>query len=275
VRHLGPHGLRVTILASGSTGNATLFEARGTRVLVDGGVSPRALLRAMHATSAGGRPQAIVLTHPHDDHLGYAPKLARDLRIPIYASQSTARSLPFGGVEIRRYSPRDPFVFGALTFRPVPSPHDAANVALVVDDGARRAGLATDLGEVTASVADHLHDVDVLMIESNHDVEMLRRGTYPHFLKRRVLSARGHLSNAQTHALLRRLSPRTHAVVLMHLSRANNTPELALESARDALDAREVTIEAAPSFGVRCIDVAPRALRSSEQLNLFAAHAAS
>src|SRR5207248_2673414 len=100
-----------------------------------------------------------------------------------------------------RFSPRDPFVIGALTFRPQPIPHDAANVALVVEEGPRRVGLATDLGEITGAVADHLRDVDVLMIESNHDVDMLERGTYPHFLKRRIRSARGHLSNMQTHAL--------------------------------------------------------------------------
>ena len=269
MQFLGPRSLRVTILASGSSGNATLFEARGTRVLVDGGVAPRTLMNALRATSAGGRPQAIVLTHAHDDHLGHAPTLARKLRIPIYASHSTARSLPFGGVEIRRFSPRDPFVLGALTFHPHPVPHDAANVALVVEEGVRRVGLATDLGEITAGVADHLRDVDVLMIESNHDVEMLRRGNYPHFLQRRILSARGHLSNAQTRALLEDLSPRTHAVMLMHLSRSNNSPELALEAARDALASREVTLEAAPTFGARCVSVAPRASRASEQLDLF------
>jgi phosphoribosyl 1,2-cyclic phosphodiesterase len=270
MHHLGPRDLRVTILASGSSGNATLFEARGTRVLVDGGVAPRTLTNLLHETGAGGRPQAIVLTHAHDDHLGHAPEMARKWRIPIYATHSTARSLPFGGVEIRRFSPRDPFVLGALTFRPWPVPHDAANVALVVEEGARRVGLATDLGEITAGVADHLHDVDVLMIESNHDVDMVRRSDYPHFLQRRILSARGHLSNVQTHALLRDLSPRTHAVVLMHLSRSNNATDIALEAARDALSSREVSIEAAPTMGARCLQVAPHCTRATEQLDLFA-----
>lgn len=271
MQFLGARCLRVTTLSSGSSGNATLFEARGTRVLVDAGVTPRGLERALRACNAGGRPQAIVLTHAHDDHLGWAPLLARKLRIPLYASPSTARALPFGvNVEIRRFSPRDPFQIGALRFHPQPIPHDAANVALVVDDGSRRVGLATDLGEVTPHVRDHLSDVDVLMIESNHDVQMLEGGSYPHFLKRRIRSPRGHLSNVQTHALLQQLSPRTHAVVLLHLSRSNNRPELALETARDAIGAREIALHVAPSVGIKTFDVAPHSARApAEQLALW------
>ncbi len=125
---------------------------------------------------------------------------------------------------------REPFTIGALTFRPMPLPHDAAQVALVIEGAGRRAAIVTDLGEVPPGLAEHLRGCHVVLVESNHDAEMLRRGPYPAFLKRRVASARGHLSNEQAHALLRALSPETHTVALLHLSETNNRPDLALDS---------------------------------------------
>jgi hypothetical protein len=147
-------------------------------------------------------------------------------------------------------------------------------VALVVEGGGRRAAIVTDLGEVPPGLPAHLGRCDVVLVESNHDAEMLRRGPYPAFLKRRVASARGHLSNAQAHGLLRALPRETHTVVLMHLSRTNNTPELALESARDALSGRRVRLLCAPPVETVLVDAAAEAPpplpgKRGEQLRLF------
>src|SRR5262249_9604166 len=124
--------------------------------------------------------------------------------------------------------------------------HDAAQVALVVEGGGRRAAIVTDLGEVPPALPAALARCDVALIESNHDPEMLHRGPYPAFLKRRVASARGHLSNQQAHPLLRAPPGETPPVVLMHRSRTNNPPAPAPEPARAALSARATRLPPAP-----------------------------
>ena len=278
--------MKIVILASGSTGNATLFEAGGTRVLVDAGVGPRALATRLAEAGAGGLPHAIVLTHEHADHFGQCLRLAKKLHIPIWASEATARmELLHGRADVRVFGAREPFAIGALTLCPLPVPHDAAQVALVIEGGGRRAALVTDLGEVPPALPAHLARCDVALIESNHDAEMLRRGPYPAFLKRRITSARGHLSNHEAHALLRALPAETHTVALMHLPKTNTRPELALERARDALSGRRARLFAAAPNETLIIDASappnetlisdasappsPPIGRPGEQLSLF------
>jgi phosphoribosyl 1,2-cyclic phosphodiesterase len=246
--------MKIFVLASGSGGNASVFESKGTRVMVDAGIGPRVLVRSLREAGAGGLPHAIVVTHAHGDHLGCYSRIASKLKIPVYMTESTARSAMPGGVDLRYYSPRQPFAIGALTVSPLPLPHDAAQVALVIEDGERRAGIATDLGEVPPALPSHLSRCDVLLLESNHDVEMLQHGPYPSFLKRRILSARGHLSNVQAHGLLRALGGAAHTVVLMHLSKTNNLPGIAMESAKDALAGRRVRLMVAPPSEALVLD---------------------
>jgi phosphoribosyl 1,2-cyclic phosphodiesterase len=269
--------MRVIILASGSAGNASLFEAAGTSVLVDAGIAPRALEAKL--TTAGARlPDAIVVTHAHQDHVGQCLRLARRLRIPVYASEATARTETLHGrSEVKVFSAREPFAIGALTIAPTPLPHDAAQVAIVVEGGGHRAAIVTDLGEVPPGLTAHLAGCEVVLIESNHDAELLQNGHYPAFLKRRIASARGHLSNAQAHALLRALPAEAHTVVLMHLSKSNNRPEIALESAQDALSGRRVRLLAAAQDSSVVLDTSDEIARpllagvrgKAAQLSLF------
>lgn len=273
--------MQITIIASGSGGNATLFASRGTRVLVDAGVGPRVLAQCLTAAggASGWAPDAIVITHAHADHVGAAARYNKKHKIPIYASEATARAAALGDPErVRLFSSREPFAIGALTISPRPLPHDAAQVALVVGDGARRAALVTDLGEVPPGLLEHVAGCDVLLLESNHDADMLAAGPYPQHLKRRIGSSRGHLSNAQACALLAALPSGTHTVALMHLSEINNRPELALEAARDALSGRRMRLLAAPPRGPLVLDAAPpagpapgaaRAPAPARQLDLF------
>jgi phosphoribosyl 1,2-cyclic phosphodiesterase len=173
-------------------------------------------------------------------------QLARRFRVPLYVTESTARVMRLDRApEVRIYGARDPFRVGGLVVTPAPLPHDVAQVALAISDGARRAAIATDLGEVPPALPSLLAGCDVVLLESNHDREMLERGPYPPHLKRRIGSSKGHLSNAQTHALLRTLPRATHTVVLMHLSRTNNRPDLALASAADALAGQHLRLLAA------------------------------
>jgi phosphoribosyl 1,2-cyclic phosphodiesterase len=247
--------VRVLVLASGSEGNATLVESRGTRVLIDAGIGPFALRCALERARLEVRLDAVVVTHAHADHFGFARKYAKKTRVPVYLTEATARAhdLPLAGRFVR-FAPREPFAIGELSISPVPVPHDVPQIAVRISDGQRSVAIATDVGEVTGRLADHVAGCDVLLLESNHDPEMLERGPYPAFLKRRVASSGGHLSNAQASELLARLSSRARAVVLMHLSRTNNMVDLAMTCARDALAGRRVHLFAAPARELLMLD---------------------
>lgn len=263
----------MTVLASGSSGNATLFESTRTSVLVDAGIGPRVLEDAL--AGLGARlPDAIVVTHAHLDHVGHAARIARRRDIPVYLTEATSREVRLPGhVEEYRFGTREPFAIGDLVVAPLPVPHDAANVALTISDDTGSASLATDVGEPTGKLCEHLRESDIVLLESNHDEHLLRSGPYPLHLQRRVASARGHLSNRQASALLRKLGARTHTVVLMHLSSSNNTPALASEQARDVLPLR-VALHVAPVRGALALDTtvehtSPRS-RVPVQLSLLA-----
>jgi phosphoribosyl 1,2-cyclic phosphodiesterase len=239
--------MKVSVLASGSAGNCSLFESGQTRVIVDAGIGPRKLAAKLREVGCTGKIDGIVITHAHSDHIGHAEKLARSTGAPLFMSEATARhiSLP-ASITSHEFNPREPFAIGGVTVSPLPLPHDAAQVALVISDGSRSAAIATDLGEVPPGLVDHVGHCDVLLIESNHDVDMLVRGPYPDYLKRRILSAKGHISNEQTREFLLQLPKSVkRTVVLMHLSETNNSPTLARDSALDVLRARRTELHVA------------------------------
>lgn len=238
--------MRVTILASGSGGNATLIQAGGTSVLVDAGVGPRVVAERMRrALGHEVGVDAILLTHPHGDHVGQVEPCARAFDAPVFLAQATRRRMRLEGVSTRVFGRNTPFTIGAMQVSPMPIPHDAPQVALVFSHGAARAALITDLGQVPPGLAEHLAGCQLVLLESNHDPAMLAAGPYPDFLKKRIASGQGHLSNAQAAELLRRLGPETRDVVLMHLSERCNSPMIALAEARVALRDRTVTLRAA------------------------------
>lgn len=238
--------MRVTILASGSGGNATLVQAGGTRVLVDAGVGPKVIEARMRR--ALGEPvglDGIVLTHPHGDHVGKVIPVANHFDAPVFVTQATRRRLALEGLRTRVFGAAAPFDIGAIRIEPSPIPHDAPQIALVFEHRFARAGLVTDLGHVPRHLAAHLAGCQLLLLESNHDPAMLANGPYPEFLKKRIASREGHLSNQQAAGLLAGLGRDTREVVLMHLSEKCNSPMLALASARAAIGDRRVKVRCA------------------------------
>jgi len=238
--------MRVTILASGSGGNATLVSAGGSRVLIDAGVG-RALLERRMRSALGEVVDldGIVVTHPHGDHACKTRELARHFGCPVFLTEASHRSLKLPDVRRRRFGYNAPFEVGAVRVEPMPVPHDAPNVALVLSHAGARVGMATDLGSVPHKLAAHFAGCQAVLIESNHDPAMLSEGPYPEFLKKRVASRTGHLSNAQAADLCARLGRETRQIVLMHLSETNNSPMLAMAQARHALRGRRVQLRCA------------------------------
>ena len=233
--------IRLTVLGSGSGGNATLIDAGGVRLLLDAGFSCRNLVQRLRFT--GVEPDgidAVLVTHEHADHVAGASDFGRSFGVPIYCTRATARAagLLADGCDVRTVRAGDPFDVGALRIAPFVVPHDAVEtVGFLLAHGGGRVGYATDLGHGPDSVRQGLRDCDLLVVESNHDVGMLQNGPYPELVKRRVLGPHGHLDNEAAADLLGDVvCERTQAVVLAHLSRTNNRPDLALRAARRRLE---------------------------------------
>lgn len=233
--------MRAWTLGSGSKGNAILLEGSGTRVLVDCGYGPRTL--ATRLSPFGITPDsisAVVITHEHIDHTRGLVAAQKKWGWPVFGSTGTLtalRELPAGAR--RLLSPGTSTGIGNLDVVLLRVPHDAAEpTAVLTTDRTTgfRTGIAHDLGEVPEPVAQTFERLDLALIESNHDEEMLRTGPYPAYLKERVASRSGHLSNRQAGQWISRLwHPWLRGVVLLHLSETNNTPTVARDAARGVL----------------------------------------
>lgn len=236
--------LRVCSLGSGSSGNALVVEARSgaavARVLVDNGFNLRQLMRRLGRAGLSLHDiDAVFVTHEHSDHSNGVARLACRVGIPVYCSPGTARAagLLAAGVQCKSIFSGVCVELGPLTIDPYEVPHDAAEpLQFVFGDGARRFGLLTDAGHCTDIIVAALRRAHALVLECNHDAEMLRTGAYPSFLKSRIAGTRGHLSNAQAAAVLSQLDgSRLAWIACAHLSRVNNTPDLARAALADPL----------------------------------------
>jgi phosphoribosyl 1,2-cyclic phosphodiesterase len=235
--------MRVTVLGSGSKGNAILVENRSTRILVDAGFSARDLERRLNAVGvAPASIRAIVITHDHGDHTRGMGVFARRFGTPLYLTEPTraaCQKLFRGQEETHQYRAGFPFPVGDLVLEPFLTVHDATDpVAVTIRDPAAglKVGVATDLGRPTAQVMHALSGCDLLILEANHDEALLHQGPYPWSVKSRIASSHGHLSNDAAAALAIELfHPRLAGVILAHLSVECNRPSLAEEVVGRAL----------------------------------------
>lgn len=235
--------VKIAVLGSGSAGNCTYLDTGKVRVLVDLGFGIRSLKRRLRqAGLETERIDAILLTHGHGDHVKGVAALAHSQSIPVYLNQGTRQELaePADFPCLQTFRTGSPFAIGDLEVEAFEVSHDSREpVGFSFSTAGLRGALATDLGEIGPSVTRALAGCDWLILESNHDEEMLKVGPYPWVLKQRVLSRTGHLSNQRlAHFLRSDFDGRAAHIFLAHLSRQNNHPELALESARDALSSR-------------------------------------
>jgi len=240
--------LRFRSLGSGSTGNATLVEARSgatvTRLLIDCGFGLRQLdARLARVGLAASDIHAVFVTHEHDDHIGCTHALSMRERVSVWMSEGSWLATGGRDYEGRLQFARDgaAIEIGDITIEPFTVPHDAREpLQLVCSDGQRRIGVLTDLGHATPYVLERLAGLDALLLECNHDGGMLANSSYPPFLKARVGGNYGHLSNAAAAAIARAVH---HAglrhVLAAHLSLQNNRPEIVRRMLAEALGAAE------------------------------------
>lgn len=234
---------RLCTLSSGSGGNSTYISTSDGDILVDAGISCKALMAAIDdANGDVSKLRAVAITHTHNDHIIGLKTFLKKTKIPLIASAETLEALAekdFIPEGIKTIATNNGILnFGDIQVDFFKTSHDAkgsGGYAITLPDG-RRAAVCTDLGIMTDDIRNKILGCDVVLLESNHDVEMLRRGPYPAALKLRILSDEGHLSNnacaAELPALLKSGTTR---IILGHLSRENNTPLLALSAARATL----------------------------------------
>jgi phosphoribosyl 1,2-cyclic phosphodiesterase len=273
--------VKVTVLGSGSRGNAVLVESGGVRLLVDAGFSGRDLERRLAAVEvAPDSISALLVTHDHGDHTRGMGVAARRWGIPLYITPATrlvCRDLLDGSEDVRPYTSAEAVEIGGLVVTPFLTTHDAVDpVAVTVTERAtgEKLGIATDLGRATAPVRHALQGCDLLVLEANHDEVLLRECAYPWSVKARIGGSHGHLSNRAAAELAGELlHPGLAHVVLAHLSEQANDPSLAREVVAEALGRRRYdgVVDVAPQeHPLEPIDVTRlRALRLPAQTSLF------
>lgn len=249
VTEKGDKQLKFCSLYSGSSGNSQFIKAGNTRILVDAGLSGKKIQLAIE--SIGENPadiQGIFITHEHIDHIQSAGILSRRFNIPIYANEKTwiAMQPSIGEVKPENIKVYESGVeIGDLFVQAFDVSHDAANpVGYKIFNKNKKISLLTDTGCVSDEIKKHISDSDLLLIESNHDEDMVLVGSYPWPLKKRVLGDFGHMSNELAGNLLSKiLNKGSEVVLLAHLSKENNFPELAYKTVEGILNENNIFVK--------------------------------
>ena len=245
--------MRIVTFASGSTGNCCLVSDGGVNVLIDAGISARRIVQGLGVL--GLAPQdvcGVLITHEHSDHISGLPVLVKRTGMRIFAPSELGEVLRRVKPELSEsidYIPHDGgLCVGDVRITAFPTPHDASASFGYRIEGSEVFAFATDTGHISDELLEGLQGADTVVIEANHDKVMLKNGPYPPFLKQRVLSKHGHLSNDDCAKLACLLADSgTRQIILGHLSQQNNTPEAAETAVAEALSGRNVKIYTAPA----------------------------
>lgn len=234
--------MRLCSIASGSSGNCIYVGSDTTHLLVDVGISGKKTEQGLHELDVSMQDiDGIFITHEHSDHIAGLGVLVRKYGIPIYASQGTIQAIKkmssLGKIPEELFVPihaDEKIIIKDLVCNPMKISHDASEpVAYRIQHGRKKVGIITDLGNYNDYTVESLRGMDALLLEANHDINMLQVGPYPYYLKQRILGDRGHLSNERAGQLLYHLlHDKLQTVILGHLSKENNLPELAYEAVR-------------------------------------------
>ncbi len=262
--------MELCILASSSSGNSIAVRADGRIVLVDAGLSGRAIEQRLDAVGWGAESiSAVLLSHEHKDHARGAGVMARRYSIPVYGTDGTLEALASlwrGQEDLRPIRPGHSVDLGAIICEPYAVPHDVADpVQFVLRCNGSAVGIATDLGYVPELVTAKLSTADVAVVEANHCADRLRWGDYPWPVKQRIASRHGHLNNDQAAEFVARLANAgVNHVVCAHLSPNHNSRELVDAAVSAALARNGVSVEltvVAAAEGTDVISVTPGANR--------------
>lgn len=234
---------RFCSLYSGSTGNCLFVETDNSKVLIDAGVSAKKIVSGLSSINIGlDDIDAVLVTHEHSDHVQSLGTISNKFDVPVFANAETWSSMPKQRDKVLEHNIKffnvdEVFEIGDLKILPFSIPHDAANPCgfnLFYDN--KKLSIATDLGHITTNILNHLDGSNFLMLESNYDTEVLKCGRYPFMLKSRIAGPNGHLSNNLAGKTISHLiGSGLSNVVIGHLSKDNNFPELAYTTVLEEL----------------------------------------
>jgi phosphoribosyl 1,2-cyclic phosphodiesterase len=243
--------ISVSVLASGSRGNATFLRTDRVRILIDAGLGLKEISRRLEAL--GEDPEgidAVLVTHEHSDHSCGLRSIVKELPVQAHLTWGTIGAITAGefelnGASIVPITAGVPFTIGDAEVMPFAVPHDALEpVAFSVTCGGVKVTQLTDTGYIPDRVAEQLRGSNVLILESNHDLEMLRIGPYPWNLKQRLMGRYGHLSNMAVARFIReQYDGEAGHLVLAHLSSKNNHPEIARQESLRAMRDRGLRLD--------------------------------
>ncbi len=244
---------KIIPLFSGSSGNCTYIRYNDEEILVDAGVSMKMIECALDSVNTSlSRIKAIFVTHEHTDHIKGVEAISKAYRIPVYINGASAEYAVENGIfcETQKYinekNAGDSVDLDGIHADIFRTPHDSCGSVGYRFSFADKSsfGYATDMGYITKTTAEMLFGCETVLLESNHDVRMLKNGPYPYYLKHRILSDKGHLSNDAAAGFLPYLYEKgAKKVILAHLSEHNNTPRLAYETNVEALKNAGISTE--------------------------------
>lgn len=232
----------VTVLGSGSDGNALLIHSESFGILIDAGLTRKQVYSRLDKLEIPReKVNAIVLTHDHSDHVKGARLIADDLDIPTYLTSTIFKELHEAnklGNKVFLFDPGTVFELGPFSLTPFEVPHDTLQpVGFVIESDNKKIGIATDLGSITGYVKGFLHDCDSIVLESDYDKKMLMASNRPLHLKRKIMGQFGHLDNQQVvDALQDIVTTKTRHLFLVHLSRKCNNEDIVYKAAIEKLE---------------------------------------
>lgn len=251
--------MRMMTIASGSSGNCIYIGSDHTHILIDAGVSRKRIIDGLKMADVSiDDISAVFVTHEHSDHIKGLGVMARKDEIPVYSTQGTIDGIlgtsALGELPKALFQPIQAdtdIQIQDLVIHAFSVSHDANDpVAYTVCCGASKAGIATDLGYFDDYTVENLSGSDAMLIEANHDVNLLQVGSYPYYLKQRILGKKGHLSNETSGRLIDRLlTDHVKNIMLGHLSKENNYDKLAFETVRMEINMSE-SIYKAQDFNI-------------------------
>ncbi len=235
--------LKFCSLYSGSTGNSLFVESDNVKLLVDSGVSAKKVEDGLNSIGINITDiDAILVTHEHTDHIQSLGTISKKFNIPVYANSKTWDAMPLqkdkiSDNNIHFFNNEEHFEIGDFVIHPFSIPHDAANpCGFSFECDKNKFSIATDLGHMTNNVISNLEGSSFLCLEANYDPEVLKCSKYPYLLKTRIAGPNGHLSNKLAGQTISHLiNSGLNKVVLGHLSKENNFPELALHTVYEEL----------------------------------------
>ncbi|MFA5514124.1 MAG: MBL fold metallo-hydrolase [Sphaerochaetaceae bacterium] len=220
------------LLGSGSSGNSYLISTQNSAILIDAGFSLKQLkLRSEQLKLDFSKVEALCLTHIHPDHSKTAGVFARQTKLPVFVNENLLdekyydlHKLGIPQPLLKPFSAGQPFKIGEFVITSFPTSHDSPHsVGFNIKTKGRSITIVTDTGIIDKTIMDFIDDTDILFIEANYEKEMLLNGPYPYYLKQRIASKEGHLSNSDTIEALNRSSlKKTQHIYFCHLSKTNN-----------------------------------------------------